>query len=213
MPTDKPRWIASGLMDVAFNAARVGHAEKARKTGGVPYLGHVMAVSALVIEHGGTETQAAAALLHDLLEDTTITYEHLAAYTGQEVADIVRACSDTENKPHPDRRTTDEKLADWTIRKETYLARLADTQSDSPHLLVTLADKVHNGEQTARDIQRILDDGGNVASFWSMFNAPRDRQHWWYSSLLNVLASKSWAPESQPLIHRFDHAVKVITTA
>lgn len=207
----KPRWIASGLMDVAFNAARVGHSEKSRKNGHTPYLGHVMAVSALVIEHGGTEVQAAAALLHDLLEDTEITYSHIAGYAGHDVAEIVRHCSDTENKPFPDRRTPDEKLADWIKRKESYLARLEAAPSHSPFLLVSLADKVHNAEQTARDIESVLVNGCDIDSFWSAFNAPRKKQHWWYSSLYLAFAGKEWHAETTPLVERFDRAVQFIT--
>ena len=207
----KPRWIASGLMDVAFNAARAGHAEKARKTGAIPYLGHVMAVSALVIEHGGTEAQAAAALLHDLLEDTEITYNHIAGYAGREVADIVRNCSDTEHKPSPDRRTPEEKLADWDRRKELYLAKLEAAPSHSPFLLVSLADKVHNSEQTARDIELVLRNGCDIDGFWQLFNAPRKKQHWWYSSLYQCFAAKEWHTEAEPLLERFDRAVQFIT--
>jgi len=198
-------------MDVAFNAARAGHAEKSRKTGKVPYLGHVMAVSALVIEHGGTETQAAAGLLHDLLEDTKITYNHIAGYAGHEVADIVRHCSDTEDKPSPDRRTPEEKLADWIRRKENYLAKLAAAPSHSPFLLVSLADKVHNAEQTARDIHGILRAESDIDLFWQMFNAPRKKQHWWYSSLCQAFAEKDWHPEALPLVERLDIAVQFIT--
>lgn len=207
----KPRWIASDLMDVAFNAARTGHAETSRKTGSIPYLGHVMAVSALVIEHGGTEIQAAAALLHDLLEDTEMTYNHVAGYAGLEVADIVRRCSDTENKPFPDRRTPDEKLADWIQRKESYLAKLEAAPDHSPFLLVSLADKVHNAEQTARDIRHVLRNDDDIDLFWNAFNAPRKKQHWWYSSLYQSFADKEWHPEALPLVERFDSAVQFIT--
>lgn len=207
----KPRWIASGLMDVAFNAARAGHAEKSRKNGLTPYIGHLMAVSALVIEHGGSEVQAAAALLHDLLEDTDITYNHIAGYAGREVADIVRDCSDTESKPFPDRRTPEEKLADWIRRKELALEKLESAPSHSPFLLVSLADKVHNAEQTARDIQLVLRGGCDIDGFWQMFNAPRKKQHWWYSSLYQCFAAKDWTAEAMPLVDRLDSAVQFIT--
>ena len=69
-----PRWLASNDLDAAFALARACHADKKRKTDDTPYIAHLMGVSALVTEHGGSEAQAAAALLHDTIEDTLMTY-------------------------------------------------------------------------------------------------------------------------------------------
>jgi (p)ppGpp synthase/HD superfamily hydrolase len=100
-----------------------------------------MSVSALVIEHGGTEDQAIAALLHDAVEDQggLKTLETTRATFGETVAEIVLACSDsvTEEKPP------------WRERKEAYLSHLSEAEPEA--LLVSLADKVHNARAILMD--------------------------------------------------------------
>lgn len=209
----KPRWIASIDLDTAFGVARACHAHKSRKTDPTPYISHLMGVSALVVEHGGSEVQAAAALLHDVIEDTSMTYDNLVKLVGKPVSDIVLACTDSTDRKRDDQMMPEERLADWHRRKVAYLEHLADTPSGAPSLLVVLADKVHNGEQTARDIQRCLATGRNLDDFWSVFNAPRDMQHWWYGRLLEALSAKDWPVEAQPLLDRFRRAVEVIQSA
>ncbi|MFM8854711.1 MAG: HD domain-containing protein, partial [Acidimicrobiaceae bacterium] len=66
----KPNWQPTGLIQGAFEIASHEHRDCVRKGSSIPYISHLLAVSALVIEHGGSEVQAAAALLHDVLEDT-----------------------------------------------------------------------------------------------------------------------------------------------
>lgn len=209
----KPRWFASPDLDTAFAVARACHAHKTRKTDDTPYIAHLMGVAALVTEHGGSETQAAAALLHDTIEDTAMTHDRLAALVGKAVADIVLDCTDDVDRANDDNLSPSERLADWQERKLKYLAKLSAKPDNAPSLLVVLADKVHNGEQTARDIQRCRAEGRDIAEFWANFNAPRDKQHWWYGELLQILSAKSWPPAAQPLLGRFRVAVGVIQSA
>ena len=61
-----------------------------RKGTSIPYLSHLLAVSSLVIENGDTEVQAAAALLHDVIEDTEIDEFILRALIDREVGDQVQ---------------------------------------------------------------------------------------------------------------------------
>src|SRR5437762_772952 len=81
--------------DRAMARAAELHRGQMRKASNVPYISHPMAVAALVLEHMGTEAQAIAALLHDVLEDTPFTEAELRTEFGGDVADIVVACSDT----------------------------------------------------------------------------------------------------------------------
>ncbi len=154
-------------------ASRV-HREQRRKGGDVPYLAHLLAVTSLVLEAGGDEDQAIAALLHDALEDQPdqVTVDDLVERFGERVAQIVRRCSDVESHPKPP----------WRDRKEEHLDRLRQEQDDV--LLVALADKLHNARSTLRDL-RI---GG--PEVWRRFNAPRQDQLWYYSSLLEVFRSR-----------------------
>ena len=213
MDNQSARWPGSDTIDRAFVIARKRHAGLSRKTDDTPYISHLMAVSALVTEHGGSEVQAAAALLHDVIEDTGMTHAEIAAEVGRDVADIVLQCTDITDRKDKSTMTPDERRADWFDRKRIYLDKLAAKPSGTPSLLVVLADKTHNGEQTARDIERCIAQGRNLVEFFANFNAPRENQQWWYSNLLEELASKDWPTASLPLVDRLRRAVGVITSA
>jgi (p)ppGpp synthase/HD superfamily hydrolase len=211
--TSKPRWFASNDLDAAFGIARACHANKTRKTDDTPYISHLMGVAALVTEHGGSEVQAAAGLLHDIIEDTPMTYDRLALLVGTAVADIVLDCTDDADRKRDDNFSPEQRLADWHDRKVKYLDRLAHKPNGTPSLLVVLADKVHNGEATARDIQRCRAEGRDLAEFWGHFIALCDKQHWWYGELLATLESKTWPETALPLLDRFRTAVGIIRSA
>lgn len=155
----------------AFSYAAQLHAEQERKGSGVPYLAHLMSVSALVLEHGGTEDQAIAALLHDAVEDQggVPTLEEIRRRFGDAVAHIVEACSDSVVVPKPP----------WRERKEAYLAKLRSA-SDSARL-VTAADKLHNARAVLRDLREIGD------AIWDRFRAGRDGTLWYYRQLADML--------------------------
>lgn len=143
------------------------HRDQLRKQTQVPYVSHLLAVSALVLENRGDEEQATAALLHDALEDQgdRTSYAEITARFGDRVAEIVRACTDTEQTPKPP----------WRERKERYLAHLAGAGPDV--LLVSCADKVHNARSIVADLRELGEQT------WGRFNAGRDGQLWYYRSL------------------------------
>jgi (p)ppGpp synthase/HD superfamily hydrolase len=147
---------------------------KTRKGTDTPYLTHLLAVMALVGEHGGGEEQMIAALLHDALEDLEgLTEEDLEARFGGPVADMVVALSDTTEHPKPD----------WRTRKVRYLERLAE---EGPWVkLVSAADKLHNVQCLCRDLKR---QGDKV---WARFNAGKEDQLWYYRATVEALA-KDW---------------------
>ena len=88
-----PNWQPTGIVQKAFNLAAERHSKQTRKGGKIPYLSHLMAVSALVTENGGNEVQAASALVHDVIEDTPTQESELTEIMGAEVNAIVVACS------------------------------------------------------------------------------------------------------------------------
>jgi len=187
-------------MNTAFQLAESWHRGQVRKGTSIPYISHLMAVSALVLEYGGTRDQAQAALLHDILEDTDLTYEELRHAVGEKVADIVRHCT------HVD--TSDEKTPEaWMARKQLYIDRLIrdgrphDDENVADFVLVTLADKTHNIETTLREIEQ-----GDYAEtdYFARFNAGRDLQEWWYTSLLRTYIDIHATHE---LVWRFRDAV------
>lgn len=163
--------------DDALTFARQRHNTQIRKGSGVPYVSHLLSVSALVLEAGGDEDHAIAALLHDTLEDvdhTGVTYPELVERFGERVATIVRDCSDAEPAPG-------EEKAPWRQRKEAYIAALAHHDGDS--LLVSNADKLHNARSILVDYHRIGPE------LWSRFTAGAD-QLWYYQSLVEVFAAR-----------------------
>lgn len=157
--------------DRALLYAAAVHGGQKRKGTDIPYLAHLMAVAATVLEYGGSEDMAIAALLHDAVEDQggLPRLEDIRARFGPKVADIVLACSDATEVGRP--------KPEWRARKERYIAHLADLDQDT--LLVSLSDKVHNARSILRDSRR----EGIGAAVWDRFNRPRKDTCWYYSAL------------------------------
>ena len=193
----KPNWEPTGLIQRAFSLAAEQHKDCIRKGTSIPYISHLMAVSALVTEHGGTEIQAAAALLHDVVEDTKITDEKLVEDVGEEVKAIVLACSS--------KRFGEPKEDDPWLSKKRYLERLSKKSKDDPSLLVALADKVHNSETSANEYPS---DPKEKIKFWDKFTSGYEKQKDWYEGLNAGLKSKGTLPPA--LLNRLDAAIKIL---
>lgn len=146
------------------------HMSDTRKGTQIPYLSHLLQVSGLVLEFGGTEDEAIGGLLHDAAEDAggEPILAHIRAEFGESVEKIVRENSDsiTESKT---------EKAPWRERKEHYLAGMA--QKCSSALLVSACDKIHNVRALNHD-SRTLGE-----AHWSRFNAPKPDLLWYYQSL------------------------------
>ena len=192
-----PSWQPTGIIQKAFDIAAEQHKGGVRKGGTIPYLSHLLAVSALVIEHGGDEVQAAAALLHDVLEDTDITELKLEESMGKEVTAIVNACS---SKKFGDKKEDDP----WTT-KERYLAKLNAKSNNDRSLLVALADKGHNSETCV--IEYPTDPTAKV-DYWKKFTSGYQKQKDWYEGLNTGLKSKGTLPPA--LLNRLDAAIKIL---
>jgi (p)ppGpp synthase/HD superfamily hydrolase len=147
------------------------HADQRRKGGDIPYLSHLMAVCALVLDYGGTETEAIGALLHDAAEDCggREMLDRVRNTFGDKVAEIVAGCTDTFEDPKPA----------WKPRKEAYIQHLR-TASDSVRT-VACGDKLHNLLCTVRDLR-----AHPGAEYWSRFSAGREDQVWYYRSCLEA---------------------------
>jgi (p)ppGpp synthase/HD superfamily hydrolase len=150
------------------------HGGQVRKGTSTPYVAHLLAVSATVLEYGGDEDLAIAALLHDSAEDQggRARLEDVKNRFGERVSRVVAACSDSLADT-----AKGEKKADWRTRKETYIAHLDAAHEDV--LRVSLADKVHNARAILRDLRK-SDIGQRI---WSRFSQPREDTLWYYRSL------------------------------
>ncbi len=167
--TTSPR--LTDKFDDALAYAADKHRYQTRKGGDIPYLGHLLSVAGYVIEADGTETQAIAALLHDIAEDQggEATLAEIRQKFGDDVASIVGECSDTVVTPKPP----------WRERKENYIEHLAEA-SDSA-VLVSLADKLNNAHAILRDFRQHGDQ------LWQRFSVKDPAEHlWYYTSLLEV---------------------------
>jgi (p)ppGpp synthase/HD superfamily hydrolase len=176
MPQQTTTPILTERFDEALAYVAHLHRTQLRKGGDIPYLGHLLSVSSLVIEGGGTETQAIAGLLHDAVEDQggAPILAEIRAKFGEDVATIVDQCSDTDVVPKPP----------WKARKEAYIAHL-DTASDDT-ILVSLADKLDNARALLRDYRIV------GAELWQRFSVNDPKEHlWYYRSLLEVFKDRN----------------------
>jgi (p)ppGpp synthase/HD superfamily hydrolase len=90
----------------ALTQAASLHRKQYRKGTEIPYIAHLMAVASIVLEHGGTEVEAIAGILHDAVEDQggEPVLNWIRHRFGSAVADIVDGCTDTYVEPKPEWR-------------------------------------------------------------------------------------------------------------
>jgi len=144
------------------------HAGQTRKQTAVPYISHLLGVAGLILEAGGDEDLAIAALLHDVVEDCggAPMLKTVRLRFGRRVAHIVQGCSDTDVTPKPP----------WTKRKQDYLKHLRNADADIR--MVSAADKLHN----ARSI--LIDYRESGESIWDRFQGKREGTLWYYRALV-----------------------------
>lgn len=181
----------------ALTLAHQLHATQTRKGTSMPYVGHLLAVTAIVIENGGTEDEAIAALLHDAVEDAggDPIRQIIRARFGEDVLAIVDGCTDTDQTPKPP----------WRKRKEAYIAHVRHA---SPSVrLVSMADKLHNARSILQDYRTC------GAEVWRRFKGGQAGSLWYYRSLIAVFREAG----SSPLLDELDRVVTtlemLITTA
>jgi (p)ppGpp synthase/HD superfamily hydrolase len=144
------------------------HREQIRKGSGIPYVGHLLGVTSLALDHGADEDEAIAALLHDAIEDQggAATRAEIRRRFGDHVTDIVDGCTDAEVIPKPP----------WRERKEAHLRHL---RVASPSVrLVSAADKLHNALAILRDYRT------KGEPLWERFRGGKEGTLWYYRELV-----------------------------
>ena len=153
----------------AIEFALAIHAEQRRKGTEIPYVSHLLGVASLVLEHGGDEEQAMAAMLHDAIEDQGAHQEQaIRERFGARVAEIVIGCTDADTLPKPP----------WRARKEAYLRHLEHAGADI--LLVSCADKLHNARAICTDVRT------HGLAVFDRFKAGQEGTVWYYRSLADA---------------------------
>jgi (p)ppGpp synthase/HD superfamily hydrolase len=169
--------VLTDRFDRALLYATHVHGGQVRKGTSIPYVAHLLAVAATVLEYDGSEDMAIAGLLHDAVEDQggEPRLADIRNRFGDQVAEIVRSLSDSlvDTAGGQDKE-------DWCIRKRRYLEHLQTVDRDT--LLVSLSDKVHNARSILRDLRR-PEIGEKV---WKRFSQPKEKSLWYYRSLANV---------------------------
>ena len=166
--------ILTPLFEEALIFASKTHASQMRKSSDIPYIAHILGVTALVLEDGGSETEAIAALLHDAAEDQggEEMLETIRLKFGEKVAQIVLECSDTLESPKPA----------WKQRKQEHLDSLQNALPET--IRIIMADKLYNSRTLLRSL---LEHGSSI---WKNFNGERDGTIWYYNKMLVLLKDK-----------------------
>lgn len=193
--THAPSALFSPLLEQALRVAARCHADQTRKGGDVPYLTHPAAVAMILARAGfGDEAVLAAAILHDVVEDTDDSLADLQRDFPPTVVEYVAALTERKQDEQGNKR-------DWESRKRDHIAEIA--AAPLPARAILLADKLHNLATMLYDIEH----GTNI---WERFNAPYERIRWYYSAIVEA-ASQGEPPlapladECRSLIARLEH--------
>lgn len=171
--------IFSPLVEQAIRMAAIAHVNQKRKHTEIPYLSHLMHV-ALILVHAGFEDEIilAAAILHDVVEDTQFNQEDIVRDFPEEVAQLVEILTELKEDEEGNKKS-------WQERKEHHISEIESAPFKARAIL--LADKLHNLQTM------LLDQDGND-QFWDRFNAGGDRILWYYRTIVGVAAKDQ--PES-----------------
>ena len=160
-------------IDRALAVAARCHAGQTRKDDPTPYIAHPVAVAMIVSDFTDDQDVAVAALLHDVLEDVPPSV-YSAAEFGDRVTELVRGVSEE--------KTAGEEPPPWRVRKEGYLAALAEDSEEC--LLISAADKIHNLRSMVAAHERLGDD------MWGLFNAGPQEKLWFYRSIADAVTRR-----------------------
>ena len=160
----------SEKFEEALVYATQAHGNQMRKKTGIPFVAHILGVTAIALEYGASETEAISALLHDTVEDCggADRLRDIRKKFGDDVAGIVDGCTDTYETPKPP----------WLERKRAYIEHLKD--SDSPTRLVSASDKLHNTRAILAELRR---HGTDV---FDRFAGKKDGTLWYYRTLVTA---------------------------
>ena len=171
--------MEASLIERAVRLAVSAHAGQKRKEADIPYIVHPVMVALLLTRHGFSETIIAAALTHDVLEDSTLSPTVFIEHLGMDVFEIVNALTDDHDLP-------------WEEKKLKYIEHVR--MGAEGVKAVAVADKIHNAQSL------ILAHKKQGASVWQYFNRGREKKIWFEEALLKAL-KETW---SHPLVEEYE---------
>ncbi len=181
----------SDKFEEALIYATRAHCNQTRKKTGIPYIAHILGVTAIALEYGGNETEAIGALLHDTVEDCggAERLRDIQERFGDDVARIVDGCTDSDQTPKPP----------WLDRKRAYVEHLKN--SDSSTRLVSASDKLHNTRAILAELRR------TGLEVFERFAGKKDGTLWYYRALVTAFRQHG---EHADLIDELDRVVSEI---
>ena len=181
------------MRDILFRAIETAvraHAGQYRKGTRIPYIVHPLGVAQILIRAGCSQEVVAAGILHDTLEDTSLTLEDIRGEFGSPVAQLVAGASE------PDRG------AEWEARKAHTVEHLRSACEDT--LLVSCADKLHNVLSIREDLE------AQGEGLWRRFSRSREKQRWYYTELARVFRERATAEPLESMACTFEEAVREV---
>jgi guanosine-3',5'-bis(diphosphate) 3'-pyrophosphohydrolase len=167
------------LIEAAARIAVGAHKDQVRKAGKMPYIIHPFMVALKLQKYNFDDTVIAAALTHDVLEDTDYPEEKLKSELGSEVLEMVKAV------------TNDDTLV-WEDKKMKYIESVRKGPVGAK--AVAVADKIHNLESLLAEHK---EQGSEV---WKIFNRGKDKKVWFETEMLKMI-KETW---SHPLIEEYE---------
>ncbi|MGM8212226.1 HD domain-containing protein [Virgibacillus sp. W0430] len=168
------------MINKAINFATVAHSNQTRKGTVIPYILHCLEAGTIAanlsMKNGKIdEDVVAAAILHDTIEDTFVSYESLREIFNENIADLVQSQSEDKSKM-------------WLDRKQAMIDFLKANKSIQVEIAV-LADKLSNIRSIYRDYQIMQE------ALWKKFNADKNWQYWYYQSIADALSQIRYTAE------------------
>lgn len=176
------------LIDTAARIAAIAHRNQTRKQEETPYIMHPTAVALMLAKYGFSDEVVAAALVHDVLEDTDFPEEELRVAMGEEVMRIVDAV------------TNDGSLS-WEEKKKKYVETVRVGGEGA--WAVATADKIHN----AKDLLASAEKQG--PAIWGNFNRGKEKKVWFEELMLGMLRDVGW---QHPMVEEYAALVERIKT-
>ena len=164
-------------LNLAIRFAVDCHAGQVRKGTTIPYIVHPLEVLSILMRMNADNDLMIAGVLHDTVEDTDATIDQIAELFGNDVATLVA-------------HHTEDKRKSWRERKEHAINALAE--ADHRVKMLVMADKLSNLRSIAADYNEIGD------KLWKRFNAPRERQSWYYSEIQDALWDMQMDDDTAP---------------
>jgi len=177
----------STLLNTAARIAAVAHRNQVRKQEDVPYSMHPTAVALTLAMHGFPEEVIAAALVHDVLEDTDYPEELMRVELGEKVMAIVDAVTNDDSLP-------------WEEKKMKYIESVRTGPEGAK--AVAVADKIHNAEDLLEGYQK---QGSDI---WTHFNRGKDKKIWFEEAML-AMVKDTW---NHPLVDEYASLVERLKT-